>query len=62
MKLRGEGVGMGNVGKISKEALGGWKRYSKKTSKKTDLRYSCKECNKTTIQKQGFRAKKIEFK
>jgi large subunit ribosomal protein L44e len=62
MKLRGQGVGMGNVGKISKGALSGWKRYGKKTSKKTDLRYTCKECGKTHMQKKGFRAKRIEFK
>ena len=62
MKLRGEGVGMGNVGKISKGALSSWKRYGKKASKKTDLRYTCNECKKTYCQKKGFRAKKIEFK
>lgn len=62
MKRRGQGVGHGNVGKISKGALSGWKRYGKKTSKKTDFRYTCKECKKTNIQDKGFRAKKIEFK
>lgn len=62
MKLRGEGVGYGNVGKLSKGALSSWKRYGKKVSKKTDLRYTCKECNKTHVQKKGFRAKRIEFK
>jgi len=31
-------------------------------SKKTDLRYECKECKKTHMQKKGFRAKKVEFK
>jgi len=62
MKLRSEGVGMGNVGKISKGALSGWKRYGKKTSKKTDFRYTCSVCKKTQTQGKGFRAKRIEFK
>lgn len=62
MKKRGQGRGYGNLGKLSKGALTGWKRYGKKTSKKTDLRYTCKECGKTTTQKRGIRAKKIEFK
>ncbi|MBW2965995.1 50S ribosomal protein L44e [Candidatus Woesearchaeota archaeon] len=62
MKLRGEGRGYGNVGKLSKGALSSWKRYGKKTSKKTDLRYTCKECNKTTTQRKGFRTKRVEFK
>jgi len=62
MKKRGEGVGMGNVGKISKGALGGWKRYGKKTSKKTDFRYTCSECKKSHTQKKGIRAKRVEFK
>jgi large subunit ribosomal protein L44e len=62
MRLRGEGRGYGNVGKISKGALSSWKRYGKKLSKKTDFRYTCKECNKTLTQRKGFRAKRIEFK
>ncbi len=61
MWKRGRGRGMGNVGKLSKGALSGWKRYGKKTSKKTDLRYTCKECGKTHTQRKGYRAKKIEF-
>ena len=62
MKRRGEGVGAGNRGKLSKGALGGWKRYGKKTSKKTDFRYTCSVCKKTHTQKKGFRAKRVEFK
>ena len=61
MKLRGEARGFGNLGKISKGALSSWKRYGKKLSKKTDFRYTCKDCNKTLTQKKGFRAKRIEF-
>jgi len=33
----------------------------KKLSKKTDFRYTCKECKKSVCQKDGFRAKKIEL-
>ena len=62
MAKRGKCTGTGNKGKISKGALSGWKRYGKKTSKKTDLRYTCAECKKTHTQKSGFRAKRVEFK
>ena len=62
VRARGLRRGAGNLGRFSKGALSSWKRYGKKTSKKTDLRYTCKECNKTHIQKKGFRAKRIEFK
>ena len=62
MRLRGKARGHGNLGRISKGAVGGWKRYGKKQSKKTDLRYKCKECGKSHTQAKGFRAKKIEFK
>lgn len=62
MWKRGEGRGKGNVGKLSKGALTKWKRYGKKSTKKTDLRYECKECKKKHAQKKGFRAKRIEFK
>lgn len=62
MKRRGEARGTGNLGKLSKGALTKWKRYGKKTSKKTDLRYECKECKKKHVQRKGTRAKRIEFK
>ena len=61
MAKRGIGRGTGN-NKLSKGALTSWKRYNKKSSKKTDLRYECKECKKMHMQRKGFRAKKIEFK
>ena len=62
MRKRGQARGKGNRGKISKGALTSWKRYGKKTSKKTDFRYTCKDCGKAHVQKKGFRAKRIEFK
>lgn len=62
MRLRGKARGHGNLGRISKGAVSSWKRYGKKTSKKTDFRYKCKECGKSHNQRKGFRAKRIEFK
>lgn len=62
VKKRGKSRGHGNKGRLSKGALTKWKRYGKKTTKKTDLRYTCKECGKTHTQKKGKRAKRVEFK
>lgn len=62
-KRRGLGRGYGNLGKYgSKPAISKFKRTGAKTSKKSTIRYTCKTCNKATQQKQGFRAKKLEFK
>ncbi|MFH1398547.1 MAG: 50S ribosomal protein L44e [Candidatus Woesearchaeota archaeon] len=62
MKKRGQARGHGNLGRLSKGALTKWKRYGKKTTKKTDLRYECKECKKQKPQRKGIRAKRLEFK
>jgi len=62
VRKRGLRRGFGNLGKFSRGALGGWKMSGKKQSKKTDLRYQCKECKKISVQRKGFRTKKIEFK
>ncbi len=63
LKKRGKGpVGYGNKGKYSRGAMSSWKRFNKKSSKKTDLRYKCTVCNKTSVQKAGIRAKKLELK
>ncbi len=62
VKSRGLRRGVGNLGRFSKKAMGSWKRYGKKQTKKTDLRYTCKECSKTSMQKKGKRTKKVEFK
>jgi large subunit ribosomal protein L44e len=61
VRARGLRRGFGNLGRFSKGALSSWKRYGKKTTKKTDLRYTCKECNKTHVQKKGIRTKRVEF-
>ena len=60
-KLRGEACGKGSQGRYSKPPIAKFKLTGKKVSKKTDLRYECKECKKKHIQKKGFRAKKVEF-
>ena len=62
MAKRGKCTGIGNLGKLSRGAVTKWKRYGKKATKKTDLRYACNVCKKQHMQKQGFRAKKVEFK
>ncbi len=61
MGKRGEGKGMGNLGKVSRGAMTKWKRFNKKTSKKVDLRFTCKQCNKASTKGNTIRAKKVEF-
>jgi ribosomal protein L44E len=57
-KLRGLGVGIGNLGKWgSKPAQAKHKRKSK-TTKKTNIMYTCKVCGKSKYQKKGIRAGK----
>lgn len=58
----GFGKGFGNLGRYgSRPPINKFKMTGKKTSKKTDLRYTCSKCNKTFTQNKGFRAKKVEF-
>ena len=61
-KKRGAARGMGNQGRYSKPAVTKFKMTGKKTTKKTDLRYECKVCKKTHMQKKGIRSKRVEFK
>ena len=57
-KKRGQGVGIGNKGKWgSKPAVSKFKRKSK-TTKKTNILYTCTVCNKSKYQKKGKRAGK----
>jgi ribosomal protein L44E len=54
-KLRGLGRGIGNKGKWgSKPAVSKFKRKTK-TTKKTNIMYTCKECGKSKYQKKGIR-------
>ena len=58
-KKRGLGIGIGNKGKWgSKPAITKNKRKSK-TTKKTNIMYTCKECGKSKYQKKGIRAGKV---
>ena len=61
-RRRGSARGLGNRGRYSKPAITKFKMTGKKTSKKTELRYECKDCKKQHVRKKGFRARKIEFK
>ncbi|MBN2458670.1 50S ribosomal protein L44e [Candidatus Woesearchaeota archaeon] len=59
VQARGLRRGAGNLGRYSKPPKP--KRGGKKLSKKTDFRFTCKECNKTHSQRKGYRAKKVEL-
>ncbi|MFH1801693.1 MAG: 50S ribosomal protein L44e [archaeon] len=56
-KLRGQNRGIGNKGKYSKPAVSKFKRKSK-TTKKTNIMYTCTVCGKSKYQKKGKRAGK----
>jgi len=57
-KKRGLGIGIGNKGKWgSKPAVSKFKRKSK-TTKKTNIMYTCKKCGKSKYQKKGIRLSK----
>ena len=57
-KARGLGRGIGNKGRWgSKPAVSKFKRKTK-TTKKTNIMYTCSECKKSKYQKKGKRAGK----
>lgn len=60
IRKRGKWRGMGNLGRYSKPAMSKWKRKSKST-KKTNLIYTCKECKKSHQQKKGKRTSKLQI-
>lgn len=55
--LRGKNRGIGNKGRWSKPAVSKFKRKSK-TTKKTNIMYTCKVCNKSKYQYKGIRSGK----
>ncbi|MFT4310538.1 MAG: 50S ribosomal protein L44e [Candidatus Woesearchaeota archaeon] len=61
LRMRGLRRGTGNLGRFSKKPLTKWKMTGQKTTKKTDLRYTCTKCKKSHPQKKGIRAKRLEF-
>ena len=59
---RGLGTGYGNLGKWgSKPAMAKFKRTGAKVSKKVVLKYTCKECGKSSQSSNPFRAKRTVF-
>ena len=60
-RRRGRARGYGNLGRYSKPAVTKFKRTGAKTTKKTDFRYECASCKKSSVQSQGLRAKRVEF-
>ena len=60
-RRRGLAKGVGNLGRFSKPAITKFKRTGAKSTKKTDLRYMCSVCKKSSCQSTGIRAKKVEF-
>ncbi len=60
-RKRGLARGVGSLGRYSKPAVTKFKRTGAKNTKKTDLRYTCNVCKKSSMQKSGIRAKKVEF-
>jgi len=58
VKLRGLNIGIGNQGRFSKPAVTKNKRKSK-TTKKTNIMYTCKVCGKSKYQKKGKRTGKL---
>lgn len=57
MKLRGLWRGIGNQGKYSR--MKNQAKKKRKTTKKTNLMYTCSECGKSKYQKKGKRTSKI---
>lgn len=51
---------MGGSGRYSKPP-GGGKMAGQKQTKKTDFRYTCTDCKKTSVQASGIRLRKVEF-
>ncbi|MBS3127069.1 50S ribosomal protein L44e [Candidatus Woesearchaeota archaeon] len=60
-RLRGRARGIGGHGRYSKPAVTKFKRTGAKNTKKTDLRYTCSKCKKSSAQASGIRAKRVEF-
>ena len=57
MKLRGLWRGIGNKGKYSR--MKNQAKKKRKTTKKTNLLYTCTECGKSKYQKKGKRTGKV---
>ena len=60
-RTRGRARGTGNLGRYSKPAVTKFKMTGKKATKKLDLRFECKNCKKSHVQKAGIRTKRLEL-
>ena len=56
--LRGRGVGIGNKGKWGSKPANSKHKRKTKTTKKTNIMYTCAVCKKSKYQKKGIRAGK----
>ena len=59
-RLRWKARGFGNWGRYSKPAISKWKRKTKST-KKTNLLYTCQVCKKSHQQRKGIRTSKFQL-
>ncbi|HLC54235.1 MAG TPA: 50S ribosomal protein L44e [Candidatus Nanoarchaeia archaeon] len=59
-KLRGQGVGYGNLGRFSKPPIKSWKRKSKST-KRLGILYTCTICKKSKGIKKSIRTSRLEI-
>ena len=57
-KLRGKGRGIGNKGRWGSRPANTKHKRKSKTTKKTNILYTCKECGKSKYQKKGIRLSK----
>jgi ribosomal protein L44E len=55
---RGLGIGIGNKGRWGSRPANAKHKRKSKTTKKTNIMYTCKECNKSKYQKKGIRLSK----
>ena len=58
-KLRGKGIGMGNVGKWGSKPAGSKYKKKTKTTKKAVIMFTCTVCNKSKGKKKGKRVSKL---
>ncbi len=54
-RLRGLGIGIGNKGKWGSRPANPKHKRKTKTTKKTNIMYTCTECKKSKYQKKGIR-------
>ncbi|MEK6832431.1 MAG: hypothetical protein AABY32_00150, partial [Nanoarchaeota archaeon] len=57
-KLRGLGIGIGNKGRWGSRPANTKHKRKSKTTKKTNIMYTCQECKKSKYQKKGIRLSK----